>query len=254
MGVETVLESAENKLAAIMTLASSVDGVDIVVGVHEGLIYRVESPKPEMQAYATELARLADVYLKAASTSVAGKASVVLTNHREKSILAADVGEGYSVLVLGEHAAIEGLLEPVVRIVEGRPLRCPKCGALLEVFTMTCPNCGRRVAFGARSCPFCGADLSVKKCPNCGTMLRLVERRLEPVGEARAEEREEAAAIVETSVARGQRIGAWSVVLATIGAAAYFALVGLLGLPLGKSIIAGIVPIAASYVISAMKG
>ncbi len=257
MGMEAVpLSTPENRLTAIVTLAAAVDGVDIVVGAHEGLVYSVEAPNPDMQPYAEELASISAGYVETVTTrALAGKASVIVASHRDKSLLVADIGEGYTVAVLGEPSAISALLAPVRRIVEGKPLQCPKCGALLEVFTQTCPRCGRRVPFGAPSCPFCGADLSIKACPNCGASLRLVEERLEPVEEAKAAreaamkpERREAVSIAAPRLPLGIGLGA-----ATLGAAVYFLLAAAFGFPMGEAAIAGALPIAVSYAVAIAK-
>ena len=258
MGMEAApLGTPENKLTAIITLAAAVDGVDIVVGAHEGLVYSVEAPNPDMQPYAEELASISAGYVETVTArALAGKASVIVASHRDKSLLVADIGEGYTVAVLGEPSAISALLAPVRRIVEGKPLQCPKCGALLEVFTQTCPRCGRRVPFGVTSCPFCGADLSVKTCPNCGTSLRLVEERLEPAEEvpaAREEapvksEKAEAVATPPPRIPLGIGLGA-----ATLGAIIYFLLAAAFKFPIGEAAIAGALPIAISYALAIAK-
>lgn len=258
MGAEAPLATPENKLTAIITLASSVDGVDIVVGAHEGLLYSVEAPNPDMQPYAEELASLSTSYIEASGgRALAGNASVVIASHRDKALLVANIGEGYTVAVLGRPEAISSLLAPVRRIVEASPLKCPECGALLDVFTQTCPRCGRRVPFGVPSCPFCGADLSVKKCPNCGTSLRLAEERLEPLREARVEKPAVATKPAEEAVAAeaaprlplGIGVG-----VATLGAAIYFILATIFGFPLGEAAVTGALPIAISYALALAKG
>ena len=258
MGMETApLGTPENRLTAIVTLAAAVDGVDIVVGAHEGLVYSVEAPNPDMQPYAEELASLSAGYVETVtSRALAGKASVIVASHRDKSLLVADIGEGYTVAILGEPSAISALLAPVRRIVEGKPLQCPKCGALLEVFTQTCPRCGRRVPFGVASCPFCGADLSAKTCPNCGTRLRLVEERLEPIeAEAAKEaaatprpEQEKAVAAEAPRLPLGIGLGA-----ATLGAVVYFLAAALFKFPMGEAAVAGALPIAVSYALAIAK-
>ena len=259
MGMEAApLGAPENKLTAIVTLAAAVDGVDIVVGAHEGLVYSVEAPNPDMQPYAEELASLSAGYAETITSSraLAGKASVIVASHRDKSLLVADIGEGYTVAILGEPSAISALLAPVRRIVEGKPLQCPKCGALLEVFTQTCPRCGRRVPFGVASCPFCGADLSIRTCPNCGTRLRLVEERLELVEaealrEAAATPRPEQEKAVTAEAPRlplSVGLGA-----ATLGAVVYFLAAAIFKFPLGEAAVAGALPIAISYALAVAK-
>ncbi|BEP17336.1 hypothetical protein PYJP_06880 [Pyrofollis japonicus] len=251
---EAVLESPEAKLTAATALAAGVDGVDIVVAAHEGLVYNVEAKNPELELYAEELASLSVSYLEAPpSRALNAKPSIIVASHMDRALLIANIGGGYTLAALGDPRAISSLIEPLSRIINGTPLRCPKCGANVEVFTQTCPRCGRRVPFGIASCPFCGADLSLKTCPNCGTSLRLVENRLEVV--EKPETVEVAATAPSEERARAEekplrpippKIG---VSVASLGAAIYFILVYGFKLPMLESTIAGIVPIAISYIL-----
>jgi hypothetical protein len=253
---EALLETPEAKLTAATALATGVDGVDIVVAAHEGLLYNVEAKNPELELYAEELASLSTSYVEIPSSrALSGKPLVVTASYRGKALLVANIGGGYTLAVLGDERAIGSLVEPLSRIISGTPLQCPKCGANLEVFTQTCPRCGRRVPFGAISCPFCGADLSLKTCPNCGTSLRLSENRLEAVEQAKApapavpaakEVERESEATERCLQPIPPRI---SISVASLGAAVYFILAAGFKLPLLESAIAGIVPIAISYIL-----
>jgi RNA polymerase subunit RPABC4/transcription elongation factor Spt4 len=245
-------EAPEEKLTAVMTLASSVDGVELVVGAHEGLTYAVNAVNQEAQVYADELASLSASYLTSLSSGfIGGKAKIALATFAGRALLMADLGEGFTVAILGDPRAIGALLDPVKRIVDGRPLRCPKCGANLEVYTIQCPNCGRRIPFGTRVCPFCGTVIEERRCPNCGTSLRL---QVDRVVEASAvEQKAEAAAAAPAGGAAG-RAGRLRVVVdgrrvlaAAVVTAAYYLIALGAGLDALTATVAGLVPLATAY-------
>ncbi|ABM80118.1 zinc ribbon domain-containing protein [Hyperthermus butylicus] len=238
--------SPEEKLTSIMTLAAGVDGVDLVVGAHEGLAYSVNAPNPEMQIYADELASLSTSYLEAASHSaVGGRTQLAIAGYASRSLLVADLGEGFTISILGDPRATTALFEPVRRILEGRPLKCPKCGAMLEIYTYTCPSCGRRLTFGTAVCPYCGAYNVSRTCPNCGTSLRLAVDRLEEATAPAARP-----ALAEAAKERvGFTVSALRVLLAGAITAAYYLSSLIAGLSLLEATVAGAAPLAASYIL-----
>lgn len=251
------VEAPEEKLTAIMTLASSVDGVELVVGAHEGLTYAVNAVKEEMQIYADELASMSASYLGGLSSGfIGGKARIALATFAGRALLMADIGEGFTVAILGDPRAVGSLLEPVKRILEGNPLRCPKCGANLEVYTVQCPSCGRRLPFGARMCPYCGAVIEERTCPNCGAKLRLAVDRVEmatavprAAPQARAEAAEAATVAAGSGGGRGLRVVVdWVRLLAaaTVTAAYYLISLGA-GIDAATATVAGLVPLAAVF-------
>ena len=198
------LMDPEEVLTYIVALASSVDGVEAVVGVHEGFTYTVHASNPDYEVYADEVAAAAVDILKASHGRILGDEPaprVVLTEYREKGLLVADLGKDFAAAIVGDKKALTALVLPVERIVSRTPLTCPKCGAILDIYSYTCPSCGRKIPFTATVCPHCGAYTPERSCPSCGTMLRISVSRVEPA-EARPAERREAAREVERRPAR----------------------------------------------------
>jgi RNA polymerase subunit RPABC4/transcription elongation factor Spt4 len=246
------VEAPEEKLTAIMALASSVDGVELVVGAHEGLTYAVNAVNHEAQVYADELASLSASYLGGLSGGfIGGIARIALATFAGRALLVADIGEGFTVAIMGDPRAIGSLLDPVRRIVEGRPLRCPKCGANLEVHTIQCPSCGKRIPFGAKVCPYCGTVIEKRQCPNCGISLRL---EVDRVAEMAAEQKPAPIQATPAATAKAGRAGGlrvifdWTRILAAAVITATYYLISLgAGIDAVTATITGLIPLAASY-------
>ncbi|KSW12447.1 hypothetical protein CF15_06905 [Pyrodictium occultum] len=259
-------ESPEEVLTRLIALASSVDGIDVTVAAYEGFTYAVNARNPDYEAAADELAAIASAYLQAFRQRIPGgeiAARVALGEYKGRAVLVADVGGGFTFIALGEYPGVSSLLDPVRRLVEGKPLRCPSCGVVLDVYTATCPSCGHTTPFTQPVCPFCGHVLNRKPCPNCGTMLSLSVSRVEAV-KAAAEPSvgekvaEEAAAPAEAERAAAAPITAGpnslrrlktmlKVIIGSSVAVIYFASAYLLGADMTAAALAGIVPLATVF-------
>jgi len=245
------IASPEEKTTSIIALASSVDGVDIVVAAHEGFTYSVQALNPEYEIYADELAAASAVYLESSWQRLTGNARVILADQGGKALLVADVGGGFTVAILGERQAVESLLDPVRRLATGAPISCPNCSAVLDVHTYACPSCGKRIPFTATLCPYCGTASSARSCPNCGAELMLVPGRVEP---AKAEEQRSVAVTPCAQSNEGEVVSEEKgetplLIRLTIGGgvvAAYYASSLLLGIDPVIATIVGAAPLAAS--------
>ena len=246
------IASPEERITSIVALASSVDGIDIVVAAHEGFTYSVQALNPEYEIYADELAAASTVYLESSWQKLAGNARAILADQGGKALLVADVGEGFTVAILGERQAVESLLDPVRRLARGAPISCPNCSAVLDVHTYTCPSCGKRIPFTATLCPYCGTVSPARSCPNCGAELMLVLGRVEP---AKAEKQRSAVAVTPRAQSNegelvSEEKGETSLLIRlTIGGGvvvAYYASSLLLGIDPVVATIVGAAPLAAS--------
>lgn len=226
-------------------LLGQIDGVEFAEIVRDGIPHEVQG-RPEYNYLARDIARLATRLLdEASSVNIAQEPRVLVTEYvsklGQKSLVVADTGDGYIVAAVTWPSVAETLVPIIRRIVSGNTLRCPSCNEELDYKVYTCPNpsCGKRVPFTATRCPFCGADLSVKKCPNCGKMLKLYDSRVEVYSE------EEAKEVGATTAPKASTLGLG---LAGLGAAIYFGVALALGMPLLDSLVAGIVPIIIGFV------
>ena len=252
--------SPEETLTGLIALASSLDGVHLVLAAHEGFTYAVQSTDPKYEIMAEELAAYTITLVRESGKLAALEEAaprILLGEYKGKALLVADVGEGFTFLALGEYPALKALTDPILRLIEGKVLRCPACGAVLDLHTYRCPSCGRNIPFTSPSCPFCGTDVSTKPCPNCGKVLRLYVSRVE-AGEAAAAAPAaptavaapvgEAEAVEEAAVAAGAvRVPFTRKILKTViglaVAAAYYAVALLLGVDPLIATLSGIVPL-----------
>jgi len=196
------LMEPEEVLTYIVTLASSLDGVEAVIGVHEGFTYTIHTSNPDYEVYADEIAAAAVDILKASHGRIIGDDAaprVVLTEYREKGLLVADLGKDFAAAIVGDKRVLGVLVLPIERIVAQSPLACPKCGAVLDIHSYTCPGCGRRIPFTVTVCPWCGVYTPQRSCPSCGAMLKISVSRVELVQEKREERREAPVAVPRTA-------------------------------------------------------
>lgn len=229
----------------LLLMLGQLDGVEFAEIIRDAIPHEVQG-KPEYNYLARDIARLATRLLEeAGSINVAEEPRVLVTEYvsrsGQKSLVIADTGDGYVVAAIVWPSVAETLVPILRRIVSGNTLRCPSCNEELDYKVYTCPNpsCGKRIPFTATRCPFCGTDVSVKKCPNCGKMLKLYDSRVEAYTEEEAK---------EAGVATAPKASTLGLGLAGLGAAIYFGVVAALGLPLADSILAGIVPIIIGFV------
>lgn len=252
----TQFGAPEEILTGLIALASSTDGIDIVVAAHEGFTYAVNARNPEYEILADELAALASAYLQAIRQRIPGGevyARVAMGEYEGKAILVADVGEGFTFLAMGEYAGVKAIFDPVLRIVEGKPFKCPACGVVLDIYTGRCPGCGRLVPVTQPTCPFCGYTVSSRPCPNCGKMLSLSVSRVElarPGGEAEGEREEGVEEVAVVRVESPRVRAARRLLKAVIGSAVagiYFVSTYILGVSPAAAIVAGLVPLATVF-------
>ncbi len=166
----------EEALTQVITLASGVDGVDAVIGLHEGLVYTVHSPRPEFEQRVDEyVGRINEMLTLMEKRVVDGgeKAETMLVSSGRRAVLAADLGDRFTVVLVGDRNALKSLSDSVERIVGRSLLRCPACNGILDVHNYRCPVCGKNIPFTSPLCPHCGAYTPVRECPLCKTPLRV---------------------------------------------------------------------------------
>ena len=182
----------EEALTQVITLANGVDGVDAVIGLHEGLVYTVQSSRPEFEQKVDEYVGHINEMLTLMEKRVVdggGKAETLIVSSRERGLLIADLGERFTAVVVGDKNVLKSMSDSVERIVGRNLLRCPACKGILDVHNYRCPVCGKSIPFTSAVCPHCGAYTPVRECPICKTPLRLKP------GSVEAAEREELEAI-----------------------------------------------------------
>ena len=200
--VTVAASSPEEVLTEVIALASSLDGVDMVVGAYEGFTYTVQARDTSLEMFADEIAASSAAILESARGRLPGdeaNAKVVIAEYGDKAILVGDVGDKFTVAVVGEKRVLEEAAAAIERLLRRTPLHCPSCGANLDVYTYTCPSCGKTIPFTAKACPFCGYREEVRSCPSCGTSLRLAVNRVEPAAAVAAPAKPEIPAAEEAA-------------------------------------------------------
>lgn len=166
----------EEALTQVITLASGVDGVDAVIGLHEGLVYTVHSPRPEFEQKVDEyVGHINEMLTLMEKRLVDGreKTETMLASSGRRAVLAANLGDRFTVVLVGDKNALKSLSDNVERIVGRGLLRCPACNGILDVHNYRCPVCGKNIPFTSPICPHCGAHTPVRECPLCKTPLRV---------------------------------------------------------------------------------
>ncbi len=247
----TAVSSPEEVLTEVIALASSIDGVDLVVGAYEGFTYTVQAKDASLEMFADEIAASSTAILEAARGRLPGDEAnprVVIAEYGDKAVLVGDVGEKFTVAIVGEKRVLEEAAGVVERLIRRTPLLCPSCGANLDVHTYTCPSCGKTIPFTAKACPFCGYREETRSCPNCGAKLRLYVARVEP---AEAAAKPAAAPAAAEAVEEATAAGVDEATLAALmggATAAYFAISVLgAGMNPGMAALAAAPLLAASW-------
>lgn len=228
--VAVAASSPEEVLTEVIALAGSLDGVDMVVGAYEGFTYTVQARDASLEMFADEIAASSAAILESARGRLPGdeaNAKVVIAEYGDKAVLVGDVGDKFTVAVVGEKRVLEEAAAAVERLLRRTPLHCPSCGANLDVYTYTCPNCGKTIPFTAKACPFCGYREEVRSCPSCGTGLRLAVSRVEvAAAAAAAPAKPEALAVEKAAVEASEGAPSKATLTAVVGGAtaAYFAI------------------------------
>ncbi len=100
---------------------------------------------------------------------------------KQKGTIYIDTGEGKAlalsksrellVTLYGDFNSVRGALYPISLYLEGKKITCKSCNADLTLATYKCPHCSSIVPFVSDECPVCRRDISVKKCPSCGSYI-----------------------------------------------------------------------------------
>jgi len=251
-GQQVAVSSPEEVLTEIIALSGNVDGVDLVVGAYEGFTYTVQARDTSLEMFADEIAASSTAILEAARGRLPGDEAtprVVIAEYGDKAVLVGDIGDKFTVALVGEKRVLEELAGPVERLIRRSPLLCPSCGTNLDVHTFTCPSCGKTIPFTAKACPFCGYREETRSCPSCGARLRLYVGRVEPAEAAPAAKPVEAAA--PATAAAGEAGGGDTATLAALlgGATAVYFVVTVIGanISLPVALLAGSPLLAASW-------
>ncbi len=256
--VTTVAAPPEEVLTEIVALASSVDGVDIVVGAYEGFTYTVQAQNPELELYADEIAASSVAIIESARGRVPGEEAnprIIISEYGDKALLIGDLGEKFTVAVVGGKRVLEETAAPIERLIRRQPFKCPSCGANLDVHSMTCERCGKRIPLTAKACPYCGHRPEIRRCPSCGAELVVTPEKVESASAALAVPRTPApapAAAAEAPAAGTTTSGAVDTTMLAIGGAAtvvyYIAMYGAGVGPL-KATLAGAPILAALWLV-----
>jgi len=224
----TAASSPEEVLTEVIALTSSLDGVDLVVGAYEGFTYTVQARDTSLEMFADEIAASSTAILEAARGRLPGDEAaprVVIAEYGGKALLVGDVGDKFTVAVVGDKRVLEEAAGVVERLLRRSPLLCPSCGANLDVYTYSCPGCGKTIPFTAKACPFCGHREETRSCPSCGARLRLYVARVEPAEAPAAAKPKTAAPLHEAAPAPAAASGDATLAALMGGAtAAYFAI------------------------------
>ncbi len=258
--VTTIAAPPEEVLTEIVALASSIDGVDIVVGAYEGFTYTVQAQNPELELYADEIAASSVAIIESARGRVPGEEAsprIIISEYGDKALLIGDLGEKFTAAVIGEKRVLEEAAAPIERLIRRQPFKCPSCGANLDVHNMTCERCGKRIPLTAKACPYCGHRPEIRRCPSCGAELVITPEKVETASAALAVPRTPvpaptAAAAEAPAAAGASTSGITDTVLLTVGGAAtiayYIAMYGAGVGPL-KATLAGAPMLAALWLV-----
>lgn len=200
-------------LAGLLDKVIAFDGVEVAVVIHEGLPVEYKA-KPGSEQYVEEVAAMAASYLASARMQTLGNKPALrsILSYDGKFVAVISLEEGLHFAILGTNRDVVGrLVDSVRNTVEGTGLKCPKCGASLELETYKCPSCGATIPFTTPVCPFCGALVDPKPCPKCGAMVSLV-KRVKPVAPKPA-----AAAPKAPAAPRRSRVSPGAVIAAGVG-------------------------------------
>ncbi len=145
-------------------------GIDVAALAYEGLLFDYAGNRDE----AEKLAALAP---QAVDTSVVGNVRYCLLGE-DGTTLFIYHAPPFTVAIRGRKSAIAAYLEPMLRVLEGRSIRCSYCGTELDLEIAKCPRCGAEIPFTVVTCPSCGYTWHFRKCPRCGKDIDVVGRKL----------------------------------------------------------------------------
>ena len=96
--------------------------------------------------------------------------SMTIAVEPDSEILVFRIGEFYYIVSVKRkyHEAFDSLLS---KISKREYVKCEVCGKGLTFEVYRCPFCGSKIPFIVDICPNCGADVRIKECPGCRTLI-----------------------------------------------------------------------------------
>jgi len=96
--------------------------------------------------------------------------SMTITVEPDSEILVSRIGEFYYIVSVKRRyrEVFDSLL---LKVSKKEYVKCEVCGRDLTFEVYRCPFCGSKMPFIVDICPNCGADVRIKECPGCKTLL-----------------------------------------------------------------------------------
>ena len=158
-------------LRSIINTFSKFDGFEWIVISREGFTVEFEgvdkSKAEEVAAVLEDAARV----LEKQVAGIGGKpSSMTIAVEPDSEILVSRVGEFYYIISV-KRKYREMFNSLLSKVSKREYVRCEVCGKDLTFEVYHCPRCGSKIPFIVDICPNCGADVRVKECPSCKTLV-----------------------------------------------------------------------------------
>ncbi|NPA84887.1 MAG: hypothetical protein GXO07_02645 [Crenarchaeota archaeon] len=163
---------SEERLKKFVDSVSKLKGVSYVAAGAEGLPYLVGGTERENAEYVAAVASSLYKSINDLTTTLnLGREEWSKVFYPEDYRMLMFEYDQLTVAVKYEQV-LEKIIESLVNnLKRNAVVKCYRCGNELTFEVVRCPKCGTRVPFTDPTCWSCGADLRLKECPYCGTLI-----------------------------------------------------------------------------------
>ncbi len=155
-------------LERVFDVLAGVDGIDLLVLSHEGLLFKYRGGVEEAEALSATMSEHLDRVRREY-----GDLKYVVLALQDRMIVGLMQGK-FLLVVRGGERVLSRYIPVITRLVSGDVVKCSFCGASLDAYAYQCPRCGKKYPFTLGECPFCGYRSPRRSCPSCGKPINYV--------------------------------------------------------------------------------